>query len=163
MSTNVNNEAFGKAMNAALDGPEKKHVKFRNHDFHIRTITKTPNGNGMRVQGHMFHQLNNFPDDKILYSFEVLNGRSENLEIRFEKGIDKFVKHVKDAVELAGKVVQAVGSAGGDEKSDAAAPSGKIPRTEPAKGTEAILKDDGWKAESRFLIANIAFRVPRNA
>jgi hypothetical protein len=152
----INKKAFGQAMDAALDGPERKHVKFRNHDFQIRPIKKTPNGNGVHVQGHMFHQLALRPDDKILYSFDVRNGQTENLDITFESGLDKLVKIVVKVVEVAAKVIETVGQ--GDEKSDAV--PGSIPRTEPAAGTEKeLLVNAGFKAEARFLIANIAVRV----
>jgi len=165
MSTKIDKTAFGRAMTAALDGPEREHIKFRNHDFQVRQISKTSNGNGTHVQGHMFHQVNNFFDDKVLYSFDVVNGRTDNLEIRFQKGLDKFGDLVKKAIDVASKAVQVVAavSGGGNEKADGTPGTGKIPRTEPANGTEDLLKDDGWKAEARFLIANIAFRVPLNA
>jgi hypothetical protein len=152
MSTNINKTVFGKAMDAALDGPEQKGLKFRNHGFQVRTITKTPNGAETHVKGTMFHQVNNFFDNKINYSFDVNNGRVENLAILFKKGTDVFVDIVNEAIKIAGEVFF----------SSNTAPE-KIARTEPAKGTEALLKDDGWKAEARFLVANIAFRVPRNA
>jgi hypothetical protein len=151
----INEAQFGKAMTAALDGPEKKKVKFRNHDFHIRPIKRTPNGNGVHVDGHLFHQLTARPDDKILYSFDLVNGRTQNLEIRFEKGIDKLVKAVREAVEIASVVIKTVGEAG----DNADALPGSIPRSKPATDTLKLLADDGWKAESRFLIANIAVRV----
>lgn len=146
-----------RALNAALDGPEEKRVKFRNHDFHIRPLQLTRNGNTVAVQGHMFHQLQLRPDDKIIYSFRKVNGAVQDLDIRFEKGIDKLAKTVGDIIEVAAKVASTIVTATGDDKSDSAA--GGLPRDQPAPKTEELLVNDGWKAESRFLIANIAVRV----
>jgi hypothetical protein len=151
----INASAFQSAMKAALKGPEKKLVKFRNHDFHIRPVSVSRNGGSVSVQGHMFHQLKLRPDDKIIYSFKKVNGAVQNLDIRFEKGIDKLVKTVGEIIELAGKVATTIQSL--DEKSDAV--PGGLPLNTPAPGTEELLADDGWKAESRFLIANVAVRI----
>ena len=158
----VNAKVFSQAMEAALEGPEKKFVKFRNHDFHIRPIKKTSNGNGVvHVEGHMFHQLALRPDDKIIYSFDKRHGLTENLDIRFEAGLDKLVKRVGEVIAIAAKVIEAVGEAAeSGEKSDTVAVPGSIPMSKPATETLKLIQDDdGWKAESRFLIANVAVRV----
>jgi hypothetical protein len=152
----INEKGFGQAMTAALDGPERVGIKFRNHEFHIRPIAKTTGGNRVHVEGHMFHQLALRPDDKIIYSFDVVGGRPENLDIRFESGLDKLAKGVVTAVGVALKLLEQIGS-GGNDKADGT--TGGLPRTKPAPDTMKLLVNDGWKAESRFLIANIAVRL----
>ncbi len=36
----IDEERFGQAMTAALDGPEREGVEFRNHELHIRPIAR---------------------------------------------------------------------------------------------------------------------------
>lgn len=150
----VNMKDFEKAMTAALKGPEQKKLKIEKHEFNVKPVKITREGNKIIVSGEDGHQISHRlrfrPDDQVFYAFEKEGGIVRDLEVEIkEGGLIALVKKTKKVIEIALEVIEILKKEG---KSDEVVSEAGFQETKR-------LLDGTWQGEANFLIANIALRV----
>lgn len=164
----VNKVNFEKAMAAALGGREVKELKIDKHEFNIKPVKISREGDKIKVSGQNGHQISHHlsfrDDDQVFYSFDKVGDSIENLEINIEEGVKlgEIIRVVLDIIQIL-KDAEKSDSA----KSDSArstrtslfgATAKKAVNNEIFEKTKVML-DGTWENEAKFLITNIALRV----
>ena len=149
-----NEKALEKALNAIFDGPEKKKVKIKKHEFNFKPIEIRRENESIFVNGnnghHISHHLRFRPDDQIFYEFEITaDGTVEDLEVKISKGSDKLIQWAKTTAEVIALIKVIVSSSGA--KSDLADDLISEVVTGKAEG----LLDGGWRGEAMFVIGSV--------
>lgn len=73
----------GRALTAALVGPEKKKLKVFNHEFNVKPIERV---SPAKAVGHISHHLSFRPDDQVYYAIEKQNGVIGKIDIEINRG-----------------------------------------------------------------------------
>jgi hypothetical protein len=159
----VNQANFEKAMNAALQGPEVKKLKFEKHEFNVKPVKTERKDGTLQVSGRISHHLAWRDDDQYDYRFAVVSGKQVsiqdiNVDIDesilskvFKLGLDLLVEFLKAQLEdelddQTGQTEQAL-TRSGDQASARVFEESKR------------LLDGSWQGEANFMVVNIAARI----
>jgi hypothetical protein len=159
----VNQANFEKAMNAALQGPEVKKLKFEKHEFNVKPAKIERKDGNLQVSGQISHHLAWRDDDQFYYRFSVVSGKQvsiQDIDVDidesilskvFKLGLDLLVEFLKKQLEdelddQTGQTEQAL-TRSGDQASARVFEESKR------------LLDGSWQGEANFIVVNIAARV----
>jgi hypothetical protein len=142
-SANTYAASMEDAMRAALQGPEKKKLRIFNHQFNVKPIEISREGNRIIVNGHISHCLRFRRDDQIYY--------------RIIKEDDKIIKLERD-INRGGwaGIMAPIISATGTYLTGVPIPPDQVENIGRSIG-KAI--DGSWEGACDAIIANVAIRV----
>lgn len=161
----VNQAKFEKAMRAALDGPEVKKIKIKDHEFNVKPVTLDRDGSTIDVKGQLSHHLTWRDDDQIHYQFTVVPGQVlsiTDIEVNIDRSfMDRAIKVLWEEV-LKEVLVELLKSKVEDELDDVPLSSALRVAQNSAESVyerSQQLLDGSWEGEANFVIVNIAARI----
>lgn len=76
-----------KMVNAALNGPEIKKVKYVNHEFNVKKAKITDRVTGItKIEGQISHHLSYRADDQFYYTIEKQGGKITKFDFKIDRG-----------------------------------------------------------------------------
>lgn len=160
----VNRKNLQAAVTAALDGPERKELKICRHEFNVKPVTLTHEGDYVIVDGtkghHISHEITMAPDDQVYYKLRVRKGGVTRDDVKFElHDIQKWgpwLEHVYVTLEKHKEILIALGGLvfkadGGDDRL--------------LQALLPILDDEkqSWRAECSFLMTYIGLAAAQRS
>jgi hypothetical protein len=77
---------LNEAIQAALEGPERKDIKINTHNFNVKPVTRDEHDGELHVWGQISHKLTVRPDDQIFYHIVKKDGAILTTDINVNKG-----------------------------------------------------------------------------
>ena len=166
----VNRQNLSQAINAALNGPERRDVRIANYRFNIKPARIEQSGGRGVLSGdddnYNSRRRRARPNDRVYYASEKDAAGIQDLEIDVDRGGMRAVanRHGAELVDL----IRTIGTqdiSGGARWLQQARQFGTQGRSGGGRGTvevpdEALrILDDSWESEAAFLVTMIALEA----